>query len=309
MDSWLCMGLVAAGCSIDWNTLRQIIAYKILEVRALSGTGEYYMWDQSSLTNLRHEDNEENNSKDLDQLPNEFELNDYKDRIGYSLPPFTIQRIGELLSEPDLYYRTEVKFLRAIEKVVYVTSTVEDFPTTTKKPSGGIRPRSQGEMEVEFLPFTSPAAAAAGTVGGEATTVLPSSSSPVSGIATSAVFTDATDGMLDSGETVMVPPVALGGAPMLSTSDTGVVHLSPQHDPAKLDLLDPMAEGTGKTALLSQQTTELSPNLSPVRSNPDNSREETHAGDDNEPVSPPSLNGKAIKDPSVAEPGDNVATD
>ncbi|KAJ2391219.1 hypothetical protein GGI23_005462, partial [Coemansia sp. RSA 2559] len=64
------------------------------------------------------------------------EICDLEDRINYCLQsfdeaPFTIQRIAELLVWPERHYRGAIKFLRAIERVVYVTSTVEDFPPTT----------------------------------------------------------------------------------------------------------------------------------------------------------------------------------
>ncbi|KAJ2510673.1 hypothetical protein H4217_007754, partial [Coemansia sp. RSA 1939] len=67
------------------------------------------------------------------------EIRDLEDRINYCLQsfdeaPFTIQRIAELLVWPERHYRSAMKFLRAIERVVYVTSTVEDFPPTSTKP-------------------------------------------------------------------------------------------------------------------------------------------------------------------------------
>ncbi|KAJ1662980.1 hypothetical protein EV178_005391 [Coemansia sp. RSA 1646] len=64
------------------------------------------------------------------------EIRDLEDRVNYCLQsfddaPFTIQRIAELLVWPERHYRGAMKFLRAIERVVYVTSTVEDFPPTS----------------------------------------------------------------------------------------------------------------------------------------------------------------------------------
>ncbi|KAJ2847715.1 hypothetical protein IWW36_003711 [Coemansia brasiliensis] len=63
------------------------------------------------------------------------DIGDLEDRISYSLhsfdeAPFTIQRIAELLTWPERHYRNVLKFLRAVERVVYVTSTVEEFPTS-----------------------------------------------------------------------------------------------------------------------------------------------------------------------------------
>ncbi|KAI9007970.1 PPP4R2-domain-containing protein [Phycomyces nitens] len=41
--------------------------------------------------------------------------------------PFTIQRLCELLLEPRKHYKMFIKYLRAIEKVLLVTSTWEEF--------------------------------------------------------------------------------------------------------------------------------------------------------------------------------------
>jgi len=43
-------------------------------------------------------------------------------------PPFTIQRLCELCVEPKKQYNSVGKYLRAVEKSVLVTSTMEDFP-------------------------------------------------------------------------------------------------------------------------------------------------------------------------------------
>ncbi|KAJ2451869.1 protein phosphatase 4, regulatory subunit 2 [Coemansia sp. RSA 2336] len=66
------------------------------------------------------------------------DIGDLEDRISYSLhsfdeAPFTIQRICELLAWPDRHYRNVLKFLRAVERVVYVTSTVEEFPVVQEE--------------------------------------------------------------------------------------------------------------------------------------------------------------------------------
>ncbi|KAI9273879.1 PPP4R2-domain-containing protein [Helicostylum pulchrum] len=47
--------------------------------------------------------------------------------------PFTIQRLCELLIEPKKYYKMFVKYLRAIDKVLSVTSYWEDFVSTEEK--------------------------------------------------------------------------------------------------------------------------------------------------------------------------------
>lgn len=44
-----------------------------------------------------------------------------------SYPPYTIQRLAELILRPKLHYKSLSKYLRAVEKTVMVTSTTEDF--------------------------------------------------------------------------------------------------------------------------------------------------------------------------------------
>ncbi|KAJ2809329.1 hypothetical protein H4R20_000232 [Coemansia guatemalensis] len=78
------------------------------------------------------------------------DIRDLEDRIGYSLhtfeeAPFTIQRIAELLAWPERHYRNVIKFLRAVERVVYVTSTVEEFPTLVQKSDNDEEQESKGE--------------------------------------------------------------------------------------------------------------------------------------------------------------------
>ena len=43
-------------------------------------------------------------------------------------PPFTIQRLCELCVEPKKHYNSVGKYLRAVEKSILVTSTMDDFP-------------------------------------------------------------------------------------------------------------------------------------------------------------------------------------
>ncbi|GAB5592902.1 hypothetical protein Unana1_07802 [Umbelopsis nana] len=42
-------------------------------------------------------------------------------------PPFTIQRFAELLVSPDRHYTSRVKYLRAVKKVILITSSVNAF--------------------------------------------------------------------------------------------------------------------------------------------------------------------------------------
>ncbi|RIB11868.1 PPP4R2-domain-containing protein [Gigaspora rosea] len=61
------------------------------------------------------------------------EIEDYKKSINKMLdefekPPFTIQRTAELLLRPFQHHKTLVKWLRALEKVLMVQSSVDEFP-------------------------------------------------------------------------------------------------------------------------------------------------------------------------------------
>ncbi|KAJ2888880.1 hypothetical protein FB639_000310 [Coemansia asiatica] len=80
----------------------------------------------------------QSNGENSRTVINASEIHDLEERIGYCLrtfdeAPFTIQRIAELLAWPERHYCNVIKFLRAVERVVYVTSTVDEFPTTVKK--------------------------------------------------------------------------------------------------------------------------------------------------------------------------------
>lgn len=47
-------------------------------------------------------------------------------------PPFTIQRLCELCIQPKTHYTSVGKYLRAVEKSILVTSTVDSFPPLTE---------------------------------------------------------------------------------------------------------------------------------------------------------------------------------
>ncbi|KAG2213071.1 hypothetical protein INT47_011220 [Mucor saturninus] len=47
--------------------------------------------------------------------------------------PFTIQRLCELIIQPKKYYKMYIKYLRAVDKVLSVTSYWQDFPSTEEK--------------------------------------------------------------------------------------------------------------------------------------------------------------------------------
>ncbi|KAF9036662.1 PPP4R2-domain-containing protein [Panaeolus papilionaceus] len=67
----------------------------------------------------------------------EDEANTLKDAIFVQLdsfegPPFTIQRLCELCIDPKKHYKSVGKYLRAVDKSIYVTSTIDSFPPLTQ---------------------------------------------------------------------------------------------------------------------------------------------------------------------------------
>ncbi|KAJ1972390.1 hypothetical protein H4R35_004705 [Dimargaris xerosporica] len=80
------------------------------------------------------------NSADTSVL--ETEAKEFQERLTATLrefyrPPFTIQRICELVTVHSRQYDAPMKFLRALEKAVLVTSTMDDFFTIA---NGDVRP-------------------------------------------------------------------------------------------------------------------------------------------------------------------------
>lgn len=63
-----------------------------------------------------------------------------------SKPPHTIQRLAELILRPTTHYRTLPAYLRAIDRVVTVTSSADNFPlqmqASANQPNGLVN----GEM-------------------------------------------------------------------------------------------------------------------------------------------------------------------
>ncbi|KAF0436873.1 PPP4R2-domain-containing protein [Gigaspora margarita] len=74
------------------------------------------------------------NGADPEQIDKvKAEIEEYKQSINKMLdefekPPFTIQRTAELLLRPFQHHKTLVKWLRALEKVLMVQSSVDEFP-------------------------------------------------------------------------------------------------------------------------------------------------------------------------------------
>ncbi|KAJ2498714.1 hypothetical protein GGH96_004072 [Coemansia sp. RSA 1972] len=159
----------------------------------------------SSSTSLAHETNGHTNF--------ERDIRDLEDRISYSLhtfddAPFTIQRMAELLAWPDRHYRNVLKFLRAVERVVYVTSTVDEFPPCGQSVDDGLKESA-----------------------GVCVTATPSSifslaqNNGVTGLA--AVRNEAGSQKMGTNDT---PRWTEPRAPPLDASDTGIVHIASTED-------------------------------------------------------------------------------
>lgn len=52
-------------------------------------------------------------------------------------PPYTVQRLAELVLHPKKHYRFLPAYLRALDRVVSVSSPVSDFPLPIRSPHGG----------------------------------------------------------------------------------------------------------------------------------------------------------------------------
>ncbi|KAJ2819793.1 hypothetical protein GGI24_004680 [Coemansia furcata] len=154
------------------------------------------------------------------------EMRDLEERIGHCLrtfdeAPFTIQRIAELLAWPERHYRSGIKFLRAVERVVYVTSTVDEFPLTAD--------RSAAEPPID-MPIESDSNARAASASLFSFLAVAQDGQPTDVAA--AVQTKAVTMRPPSYAKPAESPSALlmqgpGGAPPLDASDTGILHIAP----------------------------------------------------------------------------------
>eukprot|EP01001_Neometanema_parovale_P013073 NODE_9431_length_642_cov_143.969171_g9165_i0.p1 GENE.NODE_9431_length_642_cov_143.969171_g9165_i0~~NODE_9431_length_642_cov_143.969171_g9165_i0.p1 ORF type:complete len:137 (+),score=24.85 NODE_9431_length_642_cov_143.969171_g9165_i0:56-466(+) len=68
------------------------------------------------------------------------EFNEDRDDIiscldSFSGPPFTLQRLCEILVEPERYYKTKEKIAFAMAKQTSVTSTIEKMPFPFEEPA------------------------------------------------------------------------------------------------------------------------------------------------------------------------------
>lgn len=62
-------------------------------------------------------------------------------------PPFTIQRLAEVMIDPSRYYKQTHKLCNCLEKLLLVTSSIHAFGGST----GGTTSQSRQEVRVEFL--------------------------------------------------------------------------------------------------------------------------------------------------------------
>ncbi|KAJ1896549.1 hypothetical protein LPJ66_003924 [Kickxella alabastrina] len=159
------------------------------------------------------------NSHDSD-VPKD--IHDLEERINYCLrafdeAPFTIQRIAELLMWPERHYHNVIKFLRAVERVVYVTSTVEEFPTTAHTQDGN----DGDELLEDSLNANAPPSVYS-FVGTASVTARGSRLSDGN------AQTRAVMARVPGDASVLVPKAkANASAVPLDASDTGILHIQP----------------------------------------------------------------------------------
>ncbi|OJJ05656.1 hypothetical protein ASPVEDRAFT_64648 [Aspergillus versicolor CBS 583.65] len=63
-----------------------------------------------------------------------------------SKPPHTIQRLAELILRPNAYYRTLPAYLRAVDRVVSVTSSADVFPFPMQSGAATAQPQPNGTL-------------------------------------------------------------------------------------------------------------------------------------------------------------------
>ena len=85
-------------------------------------------------------------TENLPKMPNVdvFKFGEMKERIleqleSYTGTPFTVQRLCELLVQPKRHYKRTDKFMRGLEKVMLVVSTVDPINSSqAQEPSGSL---------------------------------------------------------------------------------------------------------------------------------------------------------------------------
>ncbi|KAJ1951456.1 hypothetical protein FBU59_000146 [Linderina macrospora] len=179
------------------------------------------------------------NGGDDDDTEQTRDIHDLEERIGYSLhtfdsAPFTIQRIAELLSKPQRHYRNVIKYLRAVERTVYVTSTVDEFPTTST-PSGqeeAIEDGTRADAPSSLFSFL--ATQEVHSLGSKPQSALKSSGASGSPGGSVMAATGRPPRSADVQREVEALRPELGSgrtggdqSPLLDASDTGILHITP----------------------------------------------------------------------------------
>lgn len=75
-----------------------------------------------------------NHTETLESFSNR--LTEHLTKVFPDNPPFTIVRLSEILYSPRKHYHTAEKFLRALENVIQVSSSIAEFPETTFEVNG-----------------------------------------------------------------------------------------------------------------------------------------------------------------------------
>ncbi|KAL4913401.1 hypothetical protein BDW62DRAFT_214294 [Aspergillus aurantiobrunneus] len=94
-----------------------------------------------------------------------------------SKPPHTIQRLSELILRPNAHYRTLPAYLRAVDRVVSVTSSADVFPFPMQSGAASTHPQPNGTLNGADKAFTFPDNALGGdsdeSLGGALLTPIP----------------------------------------------------------------------------------------------------------------------------------------
>ncbi|KAH7345570.1 hypothetical protein B0J17DRAFT_640331 [Rhizoctonia solani] len=114
-----------------------------LELHGAGLNGNGAVWDTSSGRALPAKMNAEEAKEELGRI---FAYLDDFD----SAPPFTVQRLAELIVKPRGHYKNVGKYIRALERTLLVTSTHKDYPLDTYalETQNGVQPAIGGAGSV-----------------------------------------------------------------------------------------------------------------------------------------------------------------
>ncbi|KAL9633149.1 MAG: hypothetical protein Q9164_004868, partial [Protoblastenia rupestris] len=88
-------------------------------------------------------------------------------------PPYTAQRLAELLLHPTRHYRTLPSFLRALDRIVSVASSLSEFPLPTLPSSGAPMTESINMINGYYSPELDPEREDKDFIGGAELTEIP----------------------------------------------------------------------------------------------------------------------------------------